>query len=209
LRRQFIADQRDDFLESRKPRRRVELQNEGVRVAVEHQPGPAITFAMDPAMAIGGLVEQPGPPAERVAQPLPPPRGVDRDGFAGVQHTNPQWGVGVEEPQGEKAIPPVVNDREFPRTGRPILFANAVAEDPRVAAAHGLFRGGGDAEAEAGRGGHRAVVRRRHTQARRVFRRRKAPSSRGHRGSLTSSIFLFAPPFPAKVKPQSLGMIHD
>ena len=61
----FIDDESSDFIEARQPCHGVELQNENIFVAIQDKPGPAVAFAVDAAVAVGGFVEKPNDKARK------------------------------------------------------------------------------------------------------------------------------------------------
>ena len=55
---QLSAEQAKDFLQPRQPRRGVKLQHQCRVVAIQHETGPVIALAVDPAIAGRVFVEQ-------------------------------------------------------------------------------------------------------------------------------------------------------
>ena len=82
---QLSADQAKDFPHPRQPRCGVKFQHEGRVVSVQHETGPAIALAVDPAITRRLVIEQTVAARDRGQQSLVPPHGIDSPGFAGVQ----------------------------------------------------------------------------------------------------------------------------
>ena len=131
--RQLRGDESDDFAEARQPRRRVKFQHERRVIPVEHESGPAIALAVDPAQARGLFIKQTRASLNGFHESLAPPRFLDGHRFARVQHAHAQRRVGVKQTEGEKFILAIVNDGEFAQLPGAIRLAHAVGEQPRVA----------------------------------------------------------------------------
>jgi hypothetical protein len=61
---------RGDFVEAREPGGGVQFHNESFVITVQNQAGPAVAFAVNPAVSIGALIKQTGPSIQRGTQPL-------------------------------------------------------------------------------------------------------------------------------------------
>ena len=146
-------DHRCQLRHAGQPHGRVELEHQGVGVAVEHETRPTIALAVDEPEAVG--VRSDGlrcAARHRGVEPRAPPRRIDSDRLAGVEDPDADGRTGIEEADGEELVAPVVDDRELARLGVAVLLAQGVAVDPRMAAADDGFRRRGDAEAETGLG---------------------------------------------------------
>jgi hypothetical protein len=121
-----------------------------VVVTIQDEAGPAIAFAIDAAVAGGLGIEEAGAEGEGLGEVVLPPGGVEGFGFAGVEEADADGGIGIEQADGEEFIFAVENDGKFAELAGTVLFADAVGEEPGMAAAEDGFGGGGDAEAEAG-----------------------------------------------------------
>ncbi len=85
LRLQGIAEKAGKEWQVRQPGGGIELEHEDIGIAIQDETGPAVALPMDPAVAIGAIVEQRTSPAQRGLEVAVPPRIVEVGGFARVE----------------------------------------------------------------------------------------------------------------------------
>src|ERR1035438_5124225 len=87
--RDIFLEQRERVVQSRQPRRRVKFQHQRRVVAIQHEAGPAVAFAVDEAVAGGLRVEKVASAGEGLLQPCLPPRAINCLRFArSEEHTS-------------------------------------------------------------------------------------------------------------------------
>ena len=102
------------FLRGAAARWRCRAYHECGVVAIQHETGPAIAFAVEAAEAGGVGVEQAVPPGEGLVQPRAPPIRADGLGLAGVEDTDADGGIGIEQPGGEEFVIAIIDYPDSP-----------------------------------------------------------------------------------------------
>ena len=105
---------------------------------------------MDQPVAGRARVEPAVAPSDGFQETVAPPGRVEGNRFARLQHPHAQRRVGVKKANGEKAVPAIINRCKFAKSSRPVLFANALGEQPGVTAPEMPLGIGADAEPQAG-----------------------------------------------------------
>ena len=125
--------------EVRKPRRRVDLDDEHVRIAIDDQAGQAVALPVDhpvPEFRGVGRTDERRPTVEGRGDRRSPPRLVDRRRGAVVQHLDADRRCRIEQTDRGERPPLIEHDGEV--TGTPTVGdrGDRVREHPRVAGAH-------------------------------------------------------------------------
>jgi hypothetical protein len=128
-----FGDNGGDFVEAREPGGGVQFQNERLVVTVQNEAGPAVTFAIDPAVAGGLIVKEAFSPGDGVFEAGYPPSAINSLRFAGVKDAHANGRVRIVQADGEEPISAVIDYGQFSWFAFPVLFADAVREEPRMA----------------------------------------------------------------------------
>ena len=163
-----VDERVDHVAQVRHPRRRVQLHDEHVRVAIDDEAGQAVVLAVDEPVAGGRRIElgrERRPSLDRRAEPRPEPCRVDRHRRALVEHLHADGRRRVPQPDRDEAAVVVEHDGEV--AGRALAggAADRAVVQPRVT--------GLQAPASIGRHAQRDALRRRGGQV--VEARRHGP----------------------------------
>src|ERR1051325_676803 len=104
---------------------------------------------MDPAKTGCLRIELGTAKRQRGFETFVPESFVDGSRLAGVQNSESNGGIGIEQPHTQETIFPVIDDGEVTGLAGAILFEDAVGENPGMTLSDDFFGGSRNAKAEA------------------------------------------------------------
>ena len=134
----------DDVAQMRQPRRRVQLDDQRIRVTAHDQAGQSVVFAMYQPVAGRALRTERLADSCRRAQPLDEPRAVNRGRLAVLQDADPDRRIGIVQANRQETPLGVEDHRQVAGLPRVALFDNRLIEQPGMAAAQRAFCRRGD-----------------------------------------------------------------
>ena len=107
---------------------------------IENERGPAVVFAIDEPVAGGVGTEEMPAFVEGGGEAVAPPRFVQGNRAADMDHAEADGGLAVVKAEPEEPVLPVVEHGDFAVFARAVLFPDFIPVNPRMPLTHGLFR---------------------------------------------------------------------